>query len=445
MSFLKEGLLRLKVVEFLGNMNKKRPIKTQRLVDLKGYYISMYRVYMVNLYNKNYIDDPTRFNEVALRTYIQEQNIKGMVQVSGVVTLESSQVLYALYKNKGNEEVREFLFLLYKALKYREACRDIDRLYDCSGFSEMQKCSIGMGLGLKGAMISPRSGARVSEAFVNCFLDNKHKVVEYNFSEYIWNIAMEILKIPIEERTMNGLLDEDLSHSEEVDCIELLLEGKVESTGLYSSRLHDWLYSHKWSGNKMTTISKGLYEYVFNAYTDRVFDIEASIFNKLLEEGKRLCAVDGSRYYVESNIDEYKLPMGCFIVLGGEDKLLFNGSVLSGYTGEVYTEDYLEQEELQYVGCPFELYVSPKDKVLFYDIEQVDITYDTWFKSENIELYFDKSNVPEFQCKRKSFPKESLEGKLFLCYMDSLSGNLEYSLSSIEGFEHARENVMKIF
>lgn len=433
----------MKVVDFLAEMNKKRPIKTQRLVDLKGYYVSMYRVNMVKLYNKNYIDDPTRFNDISLRTFIQEQKIKGMVQVSGVVELSSNQVLYAMYKNKENEEACEFLSLLYNALKYREYCQDINRLYDSVGFSEVPKCSVGMGLGLKGSMISPRSGGKVSEALVNCFLDNKHKAVEKNFNEYIWDIAMGVLGIPVEERLMNGLIDSDLSHSEEVECIELLLEGKVESKGLYSERLHDWLYSHKWSGNKMTTISKGLYEYVFNAYTDKVFSVETAILNNLKDKGKKVYAVDGSKYFVEEEIDEYVLPVGCFVVVGGEDKLLFDGSVMNGYTGEVYTEDYLEQEELQYVGCPFELYVTVKDKVLFYDIEQVDISYETWFKAEKIEWFFYNEN-DKIEDYTKPFEKDSLEDKLYEAYVGSLFGELEYSLKDLTDIEHARRSVMKI-
>lgn len=433
---------RLKVVDFLGEMNKRRPIKTQRLIDLKGYYVSMYRVNMVKLYNKNYIDDPTRFNEVSLRSYIQEQNIKGMVQVSGVVELSSSQVLYALYKNKGNEEIEEFLSLLYDTLKYREYCRDINRFYDGAGFSEMSKCSVGMGLGLKGAMMTPRSGNRVSEAFVNCFLDEKHMAVEKNFNEYIWDIAMEVLGVPVEERRMNGLIDANLSHSEEIDCIELILEGKVESSGLYSDRLNKWLYKHKWSGNKMTTTSKGLYEYVFNAYTDRIFKIETTILNKLHDEGKKVYAVDCGRYYIAEDIKEYELPIGCFVVVGGEDNLLFDGSVLSGYTGEVYTEDYLEQEELRYVGCPFEVYVSPKEKILFYDLEQVDISYDTWFKSEKIEWYFYPKDT-ELIAGNVKFTEDSLEGKLYKAYLNSLYGDLTYKIDSLKGLESARKAVMK--
>lgn len=434
--------MHLKVVDFLGEMNKRRPIKTQRLIDLKGYYVSMYRVNMVKLYNKNYIDDPTRFNEVSLRSYIQEQNIRGMVQVSGVIELSSSQVLYAMYKNKGNEDVEEFLSLLYKALKYREYCWDINRLYDSMGFSESAKCSVGMGLGLKGAMMTPRSGGRVSKALVNCFLDDKHRAVEMNFNEYIWDIAMEVLGVPVQERRMNGIIDSSLSHSEELECIELLLEGKVESEGLYSSRLHDWLYSHKWSGNKMTTISKGLYEYVFNAYTDRIFKIETSILNGLVDSGKKVYAVDKGKYFIEEEIEEYNLPVGCFVVVGGEDNLLFTGSVMTGYTGEVYTEDYLEQEELQYVGCPFEIYVSNRDKVLFYDIEQVDITYDTWFKAEAIEWYFYDRSM-EAKDYKKPFPEDTLEGKLHDAYVNSLFGELEYTLKDLKGLEHARKSVMK--
>ena len=45
------------------SMNRKAKVKLKRLMEVKKYYLSLYRCYMMMLYDKGYIDDPTVLNK----------------------------------------------------------------------------------------------------------------------------------------------------------------------------------------------------------------------------------------------------------------------------------------------------------------------------------------------------------------------------------------------
>ena len=45
------------------NAQRKTKTKLKRLLELKKYYLSMYRCYMIRLYDLGYIADPTRYNQ----------------------------------------------------------------------------------------------------------------------------------------------------------------------------------------------------------------------------------------------------------------------------------------------------------------------------------------------------------------------------------------------
>lgn len=401
---------------------------------------------MVKLYDKGYIDDPTRFDEVQIRCNILDMGIKGMISYVGNVELSTEFAKYAIYKNHdADSDVKEFLDLLYNTLKYKEYCADINNFYDYYNFSDSSKCSVSLGLKLRGAMISPKSDYRLSEAIVNCFLDKDCTAVCKDFHSILWDIVMDILDIPESDRLKDGIFESDLSHDQELNCMKLILDGNVFTNGKYSDKLQNWLFNHKWKSGGMTTNSKGLYEYLFTSQSSRVFDIENSIFNKEVNNGNTIYAIDGGKYYISKKIDNYKYPLGCFVVLGGSDELLPNSTLMSGYTGECYTEDYLLSEGYLYIGCPFEINTSFKESILVFDIEQVDLPCETWFKTDKMSWFFYDTDDEELQQLKCSFDKDSLEYKLFNAYKDSLKGNLVTNLGKIDfkKLETAKRNIMK--
>lgn len=409
-------------------------------MELKKYYLSMYRVYMVELYDKGYISDPTRINCKELYSNIHELGINGMFDTFGEIFLTTPQVTYAMYKHKNSEEIMDFLSILYKALKYREYSIDIDNLYDNYNFSEFAKGQVCLGLKQRGAKIECKTGFGISRAIIACLLKQDETAVCENFNSELWDIAMEELGIPADEWHEDGLIASGLSHEEEVDCIELILEGNVEVSGKYAKVFQDWMYEHKWKQKGMTNNCKGLYDYIFSSRAIDILEIESRILNSLNDSDRKVYAIVGGQYYTSKKISTYNIPMGSFIVSSGEDDvMLFDGALLSGYTGEVYSLEYLEEEGIMFIGCPIELYTNPKEKFKFFDIEQVDIKSDTWFSNPDIDLFFEEE-LPE---KVQEFNPESIEEKIYEIYRQSQIGNLIGKLDSLEGVESAKKNVMK--
>lgn len=399
---------------------------------------------MMKLYDLGYISDPTRFTKKEMFTVIEELGIKSMFGTLGSIVLDTQQVQYSIYKNKDDEEKLEFLSILKEVLRYREYSSAIDKFYDSNLFAEGNKQQVSMGLKQKCAKIESKMDYGISRAIVACFIPSTSTVMELNFNKDVWNLAMKELGVPESEWSDNGLIDKDLTHEEEVDCIRLLLEGSVLPTGRYAEHFKSWLFDHKWKQRGMTNVCKGLYSFVFASYSEQVLELLSKILNDNHDKGTPVLALQDSYYYIEKPIENFNIPVGCFVVSSAEeDTILFDGAVMCGYTGEVYPVDYLQTEGINYVGCPIELNTSFKEKELFYDIEQVDVQVDTWFKSSDITWYFYDEDE-EIPTKKNNLKEGSLEQELYNIYLNSLKGETVGKISSIIGLETARKNVMKV-
>ena len=97
---------------------------------------------------------------------------------------------------------------------------------------------------------------------------------------------------------------------------------------------------------------------------------------------------------------------------------MYKGNALNGYTGEVYSIDYLREEGIMYVGCPIELNTSLREKHLYYDIEQIDLKCNSWFKETGIEWDFDEREEYEFT----KYEKGTLEYKIYTLYRNAQFG-----------------------
>lgn len=434
----------MKLVEFISKLNEKKSVKTQRLMDMKKYYVSMYRVHMMRLYDKGYISDPTRMDKREIYSNIDELEIRSMFSTSGKVVLTSQMAMYSYYKNYNNEEAREFLDILYNVLRYREYVRDVDKLYDSCGFVGVNKVPLSLGLRLKGARVVSRTEYGVSRAILACFQEPDKTTDEYGFNDDLWCLAMRELEIPEEEWEADGLFDKDLTHEQEIDFMDLLLDGVVPASGKYARKLEEWMYQHKWTSYGFTVSSGGMFDYLFSSKSSEIFEITSNLLNGLSDDGLKIVGIEGTRLWVERSIVSYNIPMSPICVLGSEDRLMFNGGALDGYCGEVYPVEYVVEEGIECIGCPVELYTSYKDKGLFYDMEELNIQCDTWFKLNVQSLDFiDQEEVFQRPVGVRWKPN-SLEDKLYKMYEDSLKGKLVGELRSLDGFEAAKKNVMKV-
>lgn len=433
----------MKLIEFVGKFNEKKSVRTQRLMDMKKYYVSMFRVHMMRMYDKGYISDPTRLDRHEIFSNIEELGIKSMFNSMGVIDLSSRMAMFAYYKSE-DEEAKEFLDILYNILRYGEYISDVDTFYDSCGFAGYNKIPLSLGLRLRGSKVVSKTEYGVSRAVIACFQDANYTTDEYCFNDDLWNLAMEELGIPREDWERDGLFVEGLSHDLEIDFMDLIMNGNVTLDGKYEGVLEKWLFDHKWTNRGFTVSSEGLFEYLFSSKSSEIFEITTKLLNSLISEGKKVWAVSGSRFWVEREIETYNIPFSAICVIGENDEVMFDGGALNGYTGEVYSTDYVQAEGIQCIGCPVELYVSPREKDLFYDLEELDIKADSWFKLNvrNLDFYDVDQVIP--QAKKTAFKPGSLEEKLYNMYLDSLRGKLVGELPSLDGLESAKKAVMKV-
>lgn len=427
----------MKLQDYISEMNKKSTVKTQRVMDLKRYYLSMYRVFMVKLYDSNFISDPTLFNEKEFFGNISSMKLSGMYDYTGNIRLTYKQSYFASKLVKDEEE-KLFLYLLSNALKYRELSKDIDKLYDENQLNDLQRHNVSFGLRSKGAMVVSKTSCGISESICNCFLNSDEYCEEINFNSKIWEYALDVLGIPECERKEDGLFVKGMSNKDEIEFCDLIFEGSTRLDGKYSSLLENWLIDHKWETRGMTNNCKGLFEFVFSDRFHELMRFQV----ELLSNRKDVICIYKNYMYIKKKVSEYYIPIGCFTVSSDEeDILLFEGNSLCGYTGEAYPLEYLDSNDITYIGCPIELYVNNKDKRLFYDLEQVDTKQETWFKCNNVDFVFcEEEDLPEI---KGNISKDSLEDKLANIYLNALRGNLVGKLKNIDGLEQARKNLMK--
>lgn len=356
---------------------------------VKKYYLSMYRCYMMMLYDKGYIDDPTILDKQKLLKLMIEMGINDLYTYSGKVELDSSHFLFAIAKNRGNKEISEFLSLLYNVFKYREYCKTIDNIYEEYSFRAKDANVIKTLMTVKGARVVQRSGIPFNTAVARCISDFMEETKYVSINSYIWCLALKTLGIPQEDWCNDGLFDANLSHEDELANIKGILNGfyMVEG-GKYLPLLKDWLFKHRWNyESKFKMELLGLYDYLFSSEVNGITDY----INKKLDvlKGYEILAIQDDKIYYNVPRSSLEIPFGCFSIVCGYDEVLSDEKEnILGYTGEAYPEDYLVEEDIDFVGCPIEV----QGKIC-YDIEQLDIKCDTWFKSEGANYEFVESQV----------------------------------------------------
>ena len=408
----------------------------------------MYRCYMLKMYDMDYIDDPTRFDSQAILRNILDMGIEDFFNYSGKIDLNAKHALFALYKNKSNPERKEFLEILYNILKYREFSQTIDMLYEEYSFQGKTSETLRYAMYLKGSKVIQRSGIDFNEAFARCLsdLDTETKVV--NINEELWDLAMAHLKVPEEEYKNDGLLDSSLTHEEEVACLEGILNGYYKVfKGKYTKRFQDWMLSHRWNVNSVhKTDTQGLYDYLYSA---NVTDIDKALTEKLNSiEGISILAINKNEIYYNVERTSFKMPFGVFSVvcdIGIDEYLLPDINILNGYTGELYTEDRLIADGINFVGCPIILNPSADEEKLYFDLEQTDIQSSSWFSSyDDVSIEYDNS----VKCSKKNpFPKGSPQHGIYEGYVRSLCSAdgliCELSISEYKDFEKLKKSVFR--
>lgn len=428
--------------------NKKKT-KTKRMLEVKRYYMSMYRCYMVKMYDLAYISDPTKFNEEEIIKDLLYLGINEVFANTGKISLTSSQVQFAMYKNKSNSEKYEFLSILYNILKYREFSEKVDMLYEEYGFQDSDSAVIRTNIYPRGALITQKSGIVFDEVTARCISSFEDDTKYLSIDNDLWILAMKVLGIPEEDWLSDGIFDGSLCHNEEVECIEGILNGlfKIEN-GKYTNILIDWLFSHKWSSDvKFKAEMKGLYDYLFSY----VNEVETFLMSKMSEISKiknaSLLTIEKDRVYYNIPRKSYKMPFGVFSIVCNafEEDFLPDGNILNGYTGELYTEDTLTSEGETFAGCPILVNTSVNKTDTFYDLEQTSFKCVSWFgNNDEASIVFDDT----VDLNNNPFTVGTTQYDIYKGYLNSLKSAdgliNEIKVNSYEEFEKAKKDVFKI-
>lgn len=436
------------VNEVAKAMNNSRvKVKSKRLMFLRSYYLSMYRVYMVRLFDDCYISDPTVFDEKEIFRNIAELNLTDMFGNSGGLSLNYAQTRFAYLKSDGSK--RDFLFNLMNALKYREMCFDLDKVYESCGFREAPANRIKLSLFLQGAMVSVKSGVKFNQVTAECMTEFEDDVKTISFNEYIWCLAMHELGVPREEWQNDGVLDGKLSHDSEVECAEGILNGSFKVTGgKYTHLLLNWLKAHPWGNARMSHDSKGLFDYIF---IDRFYEVNSvidALTNVVLEDkDSSLLGVYGSNVYYSQKRTKLDVPIGLFQVLNSveEDEVLLpSGDCVHGLTGEFYSVERLEEDGTGYVGCPMIMEVG-KNVLFVYDREQTDLKFASWYSYNNAVFNFDAEEADN--AAKSPYILGTVSDELYKGYVNSLRSAdgliVTLSVSTLSQYEQAKKDVWK--
>ena len=383
------------VITDVINANTRNKSKTRRVMEVKRYYLSMYRCYMIKLYDMGYIADPTRFNKNLILKNIMDMGINDLFNYSGKIELTSDHTLFAYYKNKNDYEKAEFLKVLYNVLKYREYSQTVDILYEEYEFQGKSSNYIRYNMCLRGAMVIQRSGINFNEAIARCVSRFEEDTKWVDINDKLWSLAMKELGVPESEWLDDGLLDSTLSHKEEVECIEGILNGYFKvSGGRYTKLYQDWMLAHRWNINSVHKLdTQGLFDYLFGAYVREVENALNDKLNKI--DGCCVVAVNKNKIYYNVERENLEMPFGIFSVVcdtGIEEYLLPDLNLLNGYTGELYTEDRLLADGIDFVGCPILMNINSEEERVFYDLEQTNLQSESWFNSDDdLSIDFDEN------------------------------------------------------
>lgn len=429
------------------NSTKTR-VKPKRVMFLRSHYLSMYRVYMIRLFDDFYVSDPTVFNTKELYKNIADLDITDMFGNSGGLNLNYEQAKFA-YLKATDDTKKSFLYNLMNALKYREMCEYLDRLYEDCGFRGSPSVRIKLNVCLQGAMVLAKSGLELNQVVADCITEFEDEVKYINFNEYIWCLAMHELGIPKEEWQCDGLIDGKMSHSAEVECAKGILNGVYKVTGgKYTDVFIKWLRNHPWGENRMSIDSKGLYDYLF---IDRFFEINSMIdaLTDALSQDPAvsMLGVYGSRIYYKQQRTTFDVPVGLFQIvndMSDEEQIMPAGTCIYGMTGEFYSVDRLADDGIYYVGCPMVLEAG-KDVLYVYDREQTNVVFESWYSYNDAVFSF--SEEESLNAPPSPFILGTLSDTLYKGYVNSLKSpdGLIFSVkvSSLSQFEQAKREVWK--
>lgn len=433
--------------EFMGKLSKmNKTVKVSDLMDIKRYYLGLYHRYVVEMYDKNYTGDPTFLDMREVYQVIDDLEIVGLMDSMGMLDLSFESIdfvrEYYATKKPEEEEIIEYLNLLSKAIYYREISQNLDKLYDSGTTQAGGKKKIDMKCYFDDSCLKFSKPYRFDEGIKSCLLGIGVPVVAES-------LIPEILKL-MEERL--GIEDAEFiagfDREQTARHLRLILEERVELDGKDGFSIHNI--------NKNLREKGFIVDNYYKTFMENETDAIRGLFSSHIEKDKNILYMYGLDIYRKSDQKKSKItyPIGFYtfaqydittgVTLAHQwyhnhwsgiddyEGLLPEKNSILGYTGQVYSKDYLEHNQLDYVGCPIKLFNHEGVLEEFIDFEQTELQENkTMFKEYEATLEFNG-----YQPKKPSKRYTAWGKKILQLYRAKETGEFETEIEiSPNGFD----------
>lgn len=420
----------MRVVEYVQMMNKqKNPIRRERWIDLKQYYMSMYRHYMLIMYDKGYISDPTRGCTDELVGNILDFGVYDFKDRNGFSVLSSELADFARRKYNDDEEKKEFFDLLYNVLKYSEYCIELDKQFELNS----SDCKVQVTVRGGGVLVTSLNSIEYNKGVLTLLVKDGYLLREKSINLEIFCKAVDELSI----EPCDGCLVKGLSVDDTVKCLRVILEGMVTLDGKYGRVLEKWL-------DKNYDNEEGMYYFLCKKHTEELISCIEESINSC---GEDFVALYMDKIYYKDKIQKYRIPCGMFscITYGDEEDFIESAwSALYGYTGEAYTAERLDSQYDNYIGIPIILNINGRE-IEAYDYSQVInmVEQDSWFKVENMDFTFEEGFVIN-----NPYELGTIERELVEAYEKGMNGcihEISSEFGTLKEIKQARKKMLPKF
>lgn len=378
-------------------------IKSSSITEIKRYYLGMYHSYLIDLYDKGYISDPTIYNIDEIKENIEDLGIdllKGRQLTSRYISFVHD---YYTVNHKDAKDEIEFLDLLEKMHKMKEISDNLDCLWEDKSIGTESKKKVCLMLPSNQGVIENPYAWNIDEGVLKSAYGLRYTYRFISWGRPLLSFIKTTFKLPSLD------LIKSFNSNLLIKHLPLILNGDVELTGKDGRVLEAFM-------EKETTLNCHCLKDWLLANKGKDIDL---IYKKCKVKKENVKAMVEDGLYVQE-IADIELPISHFIFATYDfchnkteafrgivkglpessievETLLPKANLFLGYSGQVYSLEYLEHNKINYAGVPISLYKDGKTIEKYVDFEQTELaSKNTLFKEYGAVLEFTDSQDLHF-------------------------------------------------
>ena len=378
-------------------------IKSSSIAEIKRYYLGMYHSYLIDLYDKGYISDPTIYNIDEIKENIEDLGIdllKGRQLTSRYLSFVHD---YYTVNHKDAKDEIEFLDLLEKMHKMKEISENLDCLWEDKSIGTESKKKVCLMLPSNQGVIKNPYSWNIDEGVLKSAYGLRYTYRFISWGRPLLSFIKTTFKLPSLD------LIKSFNYNLLIKHLPLILNGDVELTGKDGRVLEAFM-------EKETTLNCHCLKDWLLANKGKDIDL---IYKKCKVKKENVKAMVEDGLYVQE-IADIELPISHFIFATYDfchnkteafrgivkglpessievETLLPKANLFLGYSGQVYSLEYLEHNKINYAGVPISLYKDDKTIEKYVDFEQTELaSKNTLFKEYGAVLEFTDSQDLHF-------------------------------------------------